>query len=351
MAAKQKAESSAYQKLKQDISAGTLGCLYVLYGEEAYLRDYYLGRMRQLLVGEGMAEFNLHTLNGTDFTVQGLEQTVDCLPMMSDRTMVLVSDLDFSQLGESDRERLAGLLCQLPDYCCVIFLFDVVSYKLDARSKLALALKQHGQIVEFARQGQGDLVDWVHRRFRALGKHIGSELASYLIFQCGDLMNTLIGEIEKVSAYARGEHITRQDIDAVVTPQLDAISFHMTDAIGAGDFDKAARVLGELLEMREEPVKIAAALGGQMRKLYSARLLLDSHGTAGDLAQMWQMKNPYPAQKLMNSARRFSPEWCRKAVIACAGADLALKSDTARTEREVLTELLLELSAPVKKSG
>ncbi len=350
MAAKQKADSSAYQKLKQDISAGTLGCLYVLYGEEAYLRDHYLGRMKQLLIGQGMAEFNLHTINGADFTVQGLEQTVDCLPMMSERTMILVSDLEFSQLNEEEKQRLTQLLSQLPDYCCVIFLFDVVSYKLDGHSKLALALKKHGQIVEFARQGQGDLVDWVHRRFRALGKQIGSELASYLIFQCGDLMNTLIGEIEKVSAYAKGEHITRQDIDAVVTPQLDAISFHMTDAIGAGDFDKAARVLGELLEMREEPIKIAAALGGQMRKLYCARMLLDNHGTVGDLAQLWEMRNPYPAQKLMNSARRFSLEWCRKAVIACAGADLALKSDSARTEKEVLTELLLELSVPAGKS-
>ncbi len=346
MAAKQKTDDSAYQKLKQDISAGTLGCLYILHGEEAYLREHYLGRMKQLLMGQGMAEFNLHTINGAEFTVQWLEQAVDCLPMMSERTMILVSDVEFSLMGDGDKERLARLVEQLPEYCCVIFVFDAVGYKLDARSKLAQSFKRCGQIVEFARQGQGDLVDWVHRRFRALGKQIDSELAGYLIFQCGDLMNTLVGEIEKVGAYAKGERITRQDIDAVVTPQLDAISFQMTDAIGAGDFDRAARVLGELLEMREPSVKILAAIGSQMRKLYSARLLLDDHGTVGDLAQLWGMNNTYPAQKLMNSARRFSPEWCRKAVIACARADLALKSGGGLSERDVMVGLLLELSAP-----
>ena len=68
-------------------------------------------------------------------------------------------------------------------------------------------------------------------------------------------MTTLIGEIEKVGAYARGPKITRADIDAVAAPQLDAVVFEMTDAIGAGSFDQAASVLGELFQMQEPPPK------------------------------------------------------------------------------------------------
>ena len=41
-------------------------------------------------------------------------------------------------------------------------------------------------MVNFVRQDQGDLVDWVRRRFRALGKDIDSKLALDLIFLCGD---------------------------------------------------------------------------------------------------------------------------------------------------------------------
>ena len=64
--------------------------------------------------------------------------------------------------------------------------------------------------------------------------------------------------------------MTRQDIDAVATPQLDAVVFQMTDAIAAGNFDKAAEVLGELLHMQEAPIKLLAVLGKQIRQLYSA---------------------------------------------------------------------------------
>lgn len=347
MAVKKSADNSDYLQLKKDLSAGTLGRLYVLHGEEAYLRDFYLGRMKEQLVGEGMSEFNLHTISGKEFTPQLLEQTVDFLPMMSERTLILVNDYELSRAGEKDREELVRILSQLPDYCCVVFLFDTVPYKLDSRTKLALAVKEHGSVVEFARQGQGDLVDWVHRRFKALGKEIDSEQARYLIFLCGDLMNGLIGEIEKVGAYARSGRITRGDIDAVATPQLDAVVFQMTDAIGAGNFDRAAQVMGELFQMQEPAMRILYSLSKQMRQLYAARLMLERRGTAGDLAAQWGLK-PYPAQKLMDSARRFSLAWCRNAVTRCAATDLAMRGQGVDGQ-ELLTSLLLELAVPAKK--
>ena len=58
---------AAYQKLKQDIRENTLGSLYVFHGEEAYLRDYYLGEMKKKLLPAGMEEFNLHTMDGRSF--------------------------------------------------------------------------------------------------------------------------------------------------------------------------------------------------------------------------------------------------------------------------------------------
>ena len=50
---KNEADNAAYLKLKKDLSAGTLGQLYVLHGEEVYLRDHYLGRMKEKVVGQG----------------------------------------------------------------------------------------------------------------------------------------------------------------------------------------------------------------------------------------------------------------------------------------------------------
>lgn len=345
MPPKGKADDSAYRALKKNLTGGTLGSLYIFHGEEAYLRDYYLGQMKKKLLPAGMEEFNLHTMAGKDFDLKKLQELVDCLPMMSERTMIVVSDYD---LFKGDKEGLAKILDDLPDYVCLVFVYDLIPYKADARTKLAGLLKEKGSVVAFHRQEQGDLIDWIARRFRALDKDIGTEDAKYLIFLCGDLMNTLISEIGKIGAYAKGTRVTRADIDAVATPQLDAVVFQMTDAIAAGNFDRAASVLGDLFHMQEAPIKLLSVLGKQLRQLYSARLALESGKSAAYLKELWDMRSAYPADRLMQSARRFSLPWCRKAVIRCAETDLAMKS-TGADGQDLMVGLLMELA--VKKGA
>ena len=345
MPSKGKPDTAALQQLKQDLKSGSLGSLYIFHGEEAYLRDYYLGEMKKRLLPPGMEAFNYHVIQGREFDLKELAQTVDCLPMMSQRTLIVVNDYD---LFKGDKDGLAALLRDLPDYVCLVFVYDLIAYKTDARTKLASVIKEKGRVVAFNRQEQGDLVDWIARRFRAMDHDIGTEDAKYLIFLCGDLMHTLISEIGKIGAYAAHRRVTRQDIDAVATPQLDAVVFQMTDAISAGDFDKAASVLGDLYHMQEPPIKLLAALGRQLRQLYTARLAIEHKRDSRYLMELWKLRTAYPAERMMQSARRFSLGWCRRAVIRCGQVDLAMKSTGADGE-EVLTGLLMELA--IKKGA
>ena len=121
----------------------------------------------------------------------------------------------------------------------------------------------------------------------------------------------------------------------------------MTDAIAAGNFDRAASVLGDLFHMQEAPIKLLAVLGKQIRQLYSARLALEHRKGTAYLMEQWGMRNSYPAEKLMNAARKFSLSWCRRAVIRCGEVDLAMKSTGADGE-ELLIGLLMELAMPAR---
>ena len=115
MPPKAKPDTAAYQKLKKDIKEGTIGTLYVFHGEEAYLRDFYLGQLKKKLLPAGMEEFNLHTLSGKEFDVKTLAQLVDCLPMMSERTLIVVNDYD---IYKGDKDALAAVLrLRLPGVC------------------------------------------------------------------------------------------------------------------------------------------------------------------------------------------------------------------------------------------
>lgn len=341
---KHKPDQAAVTALRRALREGSVGQLYLFHGEEAYLRDHYVEQLKRALLPDGLEDFNLHAAKGKDVSVDWMEQAVDCLPMMSRRTLVLVTDFDLYGQGEAGRERLVRLFSSLPDYCCLVFVYDLLPYKADGRSKLAAALKAHGAVVDFQRQSQGDLTDWIVRHFKAAGHTVASEDAVYLIFLCGELMTNLASEIEKIAAYASGQRVTRADIDAVAVPQVEAIVFQMTDAIARQDFNQAASVLADLLHNQQPPALILSAMGKYFRQLYTARLYLERGMGSRDLMALWNLRSPYPADKLIQAARVFSLPWCRHAMRRCAEVDLQCRQSYGQ-EGALLTALLMELAA------
>ena len=235
------------------------------------------------------------------------------------------------------------IFSDVPDYCTVVFTYEIVDWKPDKRlKKLWEAVSKHGTIVEFAKQSQRDLIAWVTRHFASYQKRISTDLCSYLIDITGGTMTALQGEIKKIAAYSGADTIVKADIDAVTEPVLDAVVFQMTDLLGAGKYGEALRKLQTLLKMQEEPIMILGAVGGHFRRISAARTLMDCGKNADDLMKLTGMKD-YPARKTMGAARNFSAKFCRKAAALTMETDYQMK--TSFDDQERLLELLvLQLS-------
>ena len=338
--------SPAFQKLKQDLAEGNAASAYIFYGEESYLRVHYLRRLREVLIPAGAEEFNYHALEGKDLTVQQLSEMAEAMPMMAQRTMIAVTDMDLFKLGKEQREQLVEFLSDVPPYCCVVFVYDTVAYKPDRTMKhLCKAIADHVQAVEFRAAESGDLLAWIARRFRALDKEIDRQTAEYLVFLCGGLMTGLVPEIAKIAAYAKGKAVTQADVDAVADPVLSAEVFKLSDAVIGRDFDKAAQILGDLLKMQTEPILILATLGGQLRRLYTARLAIDGGKDRAWLMELWGMKSDYQAKLLLGAARRTTTAWCADAVKMCQVLDKRMKSEKGLDGVGELKLLLVRLGA------
>lgn len=345
--AKKPAETSAgLQQLKTDLKQRRLGRCYVLYGEEDYLRRYYLQQMQKLLLDDLTADFNFHRMNPENFTLQLLADSLEALPMMAERSLVLVEDVDLFALDEAGRNAAAGLLSDLPEHCCLIL--SMQSFAPDKRmKKLWAALEQNAVLVEFRYQSETDLRAWIARHFRAAGKSITPQLCTYLLSLCGLSMTQLDLEIGKICAFSGAEEVVRADIDAVVEPTLEAVVFQITDALGQGRFDAALEYLNTVLKMQESPIAVVAAIGAQMRRLRAAKLLQTQGVGESGLAQLCGIK-PFAAGKLVTQARRLSERFCEQGVLLCCQTDLRLKSSAEDPQRAV-EELILRLAEEARR--
>ena len=158
-------------------------------------------------------------------------------------------------------------------------------------------------------------------------------------------MTGLVPEIAKVGAYAKGKTVTQKDIDAVADPVLSAEVFKLSDAVLAGSYDQAARILGDLLKMQTEPILILGMLGAQLRRIYTARLALDSGKDKYWLMSLWGYKSDYPVRMLLSAAKKATAQWCAGAVKECQVLDRRMKSEKGIDSAGELKLLLVRLGA------
>ena len=338
-----KDKSNALQQLKIALRQKTPARLYFFHGEETFLLNYYLEQLYKQLIDPLTESFNYHKLTAENFDVQSFADAVENLPMMAENTLVWVDEIDLFKLPEADREKMAQILGDIPDYCTVVFSYETTPWKPDKRLKKFWAVIENcGTIVEFEKQNQRDLISWITRHFAANQKRITPELCVYLIDITGGTMTALAGEISKISAYSGAQDIRKSDIDAVTEPVLDAMVFQMTDQLGQGEYGIALLKLRQLLKMQQEPLQILGAIGGHFRRLGTAKTLLDNGKTAEQLMKLTGMKD-YPARKTMSAAGKFTAEFYTNAAQLVLETDRKIKTSVDEPER-LLELLILQLA-------
>lgn len=323
--------------------------LYLLWGEEDYLRESFFQELKKRCLSGGDPDFNHHRLDGGGLSMQRLSEAVDAVPFLGEKVLVEVRNLDVNAVKEAEADRLKAIISDIPDYTSLVLLLPTGA-EPDGRLGLVKAIKKHGEAIEFSLQPQNLLIGWIGRRFSALGKTISPRDCERLIFISGGQMTRLIPEIEKIAGFARGEQITAEDIEKTAQRIPEASVFELTDRLSERNFDAAAQLLGELLQSGEHPIKLLALIGFQLRRLYTAKVSLEHKLGRDFLMKAANLNYSFLADKLLKSAAGFSKAQLREAVRLCADADYRMKS-SSEDDGDILKELLLRLAAGASAQG
>ena len=345
MAAPRKNANNGKAKLIHDLKECSFAPLYIITGDEDYMKAHYLRQLKEKVVDAAFADFNLLEYEGKGLTPEQLTEAIDSYPAMSEKKLIIITDFDLSKPPAGFGDLLPEMLSDLPDYVCLVFYYDILEGKLDKRTKLYKTLEKTACIAECSRLEENELVAWIERRVRSLGCTITSDNASYLIFLCGNSMTNLAGEIDKAAAHTTTGEIRKYNIDAVCSPVLDAVIFDLTDAITAGKFDRAVSLVGELIAQKNNEVMIFTTITRHIQRLYGAKLCESARGGERLLMELIGSKSPYYARQIRNAARRVSLDWLRQAASLCAQTDTALKGSAVDRQKQIELTLLALASA------
>lgn len=325
-------------ELKKQLKEG-LAPLYFLYGEETYLMAYYAQRIAELAVGKDELEgFNLQKFDGQSASFDAIEEAAEALPLMAERKCVVVRDWDAA--AAATHERLLGLVSNPPEGCVLVFWQDAVQPELKKNAKwkaFAAAVEKNGVCAGFPRKSAGDIARLLCSGAGRRGCSLSADNARLLVERCGDDLNLLNNELDKLAALADGGEITRGHIEQAATRNLEASVFDLSKALLQNSYERAYTILNTLLTQREEPVSILAVLSSAYADLYRAKVAAQAGRQATELAADFGYKGR--EWRLRNAARDSVPlslSMLRQSLELLAQADSRLKS--SRTDKRVVLE-------------
>lgn len=304
--------------LRQDIDAGQFKKIYLLCGDEAYLRLQWRDNLIGAMLPEGDT-INLTRYEGKKLDVAEILSMAQTLPFFAQQRVVLVENSGFFK---NEAAGLADGLADLPDTTCIIF----VEAETDKRYKTYKTVKKLGYVAELNTPDTKMLVSWIGNLCKREEKQINSKCASYILEQCGTDMMLLSNEMEKLFSYACDRPvITIADVDAVCVNHVTGKIFEMMDAITMRQPERTISLYRDLLALKEEPIYILAMLTRQVRLLTEFKGLLADGVDYKELASKTKVP-PFTVKKYVSQCKSYTYIELLQMYDACQDMDRQIKS-------------------------
>lgn len=318
------------QKLNQDIKNHEFERVYLLFGEEAFLKKSYKNRLKEAIVGDDTMNYNYFEGKGLD--VRELISLADTMPFFNDKRLIIIEDSGFFK---SAADEMVEYLPSLPDSTCLLF----VESEVDKRNRMYKKVKEIGYAADLARQDARQLAQWAGGILAREGKKITGNTMELFLSKTGDDMEHIRMELDKLISYTLGRDvITSEDVEAICMVQVTNKIFDMVSAI-VGRKTKAAMDLYEdLLTLKEPPMRILFLIARQFNQILQVKELMGQGMDKGRIASKLKIQ-PFIAGKVMLQAKTFTMEQIFSYVNLCVDAEEAVK--TGKLGDRLAVELLI----------
>lgn len=319
------------QTIINDIKNHSFHKIYLLCGEEGYLKRSYKNQLKAAIVGQD-DNMNYNYFEGKGIPVREVIDIAETLPFFSDFRLIILENSGFFK---SANEEMNQYIRTVPE--STIFIF--VEEEVDKRSKLYKAVKEIGAISEMNRQTDMKLVQWTAGLLKREEKKIREHDMQLFLSKTGNDMGNIKNELEKLISYTLGrEIITAQDIEEICTGQISNKIFDMIHAISERQQKKALDLYYDLLTLKEPPMRILFLIEREYRLLWRVKKLSSQGMDSTSIAKKSGLQS-FLVGKYSSQAKKMREDLLIQALKDCAETEEAVK--TGRINDQMGVEILI----------
>lgn len=340
------------KSIDEDIRTGNFKQIYLLYGEEGYLKKQYRDKLKHALTESeggmsmggmgGGSDMNFTAFEGKDINPKEVIDLAETLPFFADRRVILIENSGFFK---NSCEDLAEYLTEPAPTTCFLFVEDEV----DKRSKMYKTVKKDGRIVEFATQSEELITRWILSRLKKEGKNITGSVMQLFLSKTGTDMGNIDRELEKLICYTLDKDVIEaEDVEAIATEQTTNKIFDMVNAIAEHNQTRALDLYYDLLTLKEPPMRIMYLITRQFNILLSIRDMARKGLDQQTMAQKAGIP-PFAVRRNLTQAKGFTLEQLKDALKE--GVELEEAVKTGQMNDQMAVELFIMKYSSAKNTA
>jgi len=281
-----------------------------------------VARLRKRVIDEAGSDLNVVILDAEHDKVDEFLDAAASPGLTFGTRLLLV--LNGHKWNAKARQQIAAYLQDpMPDTCVAL-----EAETIPKSDTLYKAVHKMGGILEWNLPKKYQMAGWVTQQAKTHRLHMSAHVAKHMLDRCGNdpgHAERLDREIEKLAAYCRGGEATEMDVDAVCTPDDDAVIFDLMDAVGHRDRAHSFALLEALYASgnpRNDANGVLYSLKRHVEQLDAASQL--PHADESTAAKQLKV-HPFTARKLLQQRERFDRRRLGRAYRALAEAEAGLR--------------------------
>ncbi|MCO4327978.1 DNA polymerase III subunit delta [Staphylococcus hyicus] len=305
--------------------------IYTVYGEIPELIDKETNQIiDSYLDGEPKDDFNYIKFNLYETNFNQIIEEAMTMPFFSDKKVILVQNT-FIFTGEKvskdhtiDAHAVIEFIEKYNGDSLVIF--QVFASKLDERKKMVKTLKKHAKIKKVEQMSEVEMKQWIQSYLNQNFKDIKQDALDQFLTLTGIHYQLINQELDKLLLYIGDKPtINLEDVKTIVNRSLEQNVFLLTEYIQNGQKQKAVTLMRDLIQLKEEPIKLLALITSNYR-LYYQSLILNQKGYSEQQIAKTVGAHPYRVKLALRHARKYTLESLLEKMNICVETDYHLKS-------------------------
>lgn len=317
--------------------------IITVYGEVPDLVEKKSSEMINKYLQTEKDDFNFIKFNLYETEITPIIEETLTMPFFSDKKAILVKNA-YVFTGEKVTKELNQNTDQLIEFLEKfdgdnLIIFEVYQNKLDERKKLTKALKKNGQLKKVEQMSEEEIKKWIQSKLNENYKDIKQDALNLFIELTGVNFNIVSQELDKLMLFLGDRPtINKDDVHQIINRSLEQNVFLLTEYIQKRQKNKAIQLVKDLINMKEEPIKLLALITSNYRLYYQCKIL-NQKGYSGQQIAKTVNVHPYRVKLALGQVRHYQLEDLLNIINSCAETDYKLKS--SYMDKHLILELFI----------